>query len=122
MQLAGLLANPLLSGGDVLQPSPIMHSPRKRKSSTSDVAARKPGQTTTDIGEQRAPRLPHERDESSDSQTEGVREIIKQAAQDLKQGMQDTDRGPPMDEVYGRTLRPHDAAAAGGPSPRRKPK
>jgi hypothetical protein len=46
------------------------------------------------------PRLPHEHDESSDSQTGGVRPIIQQAHDDIQAGRVDTDRGAPMDEAY----------------------
>jgi hypothetical protein len=56
-------------------------------------------------------RLPHEHDESSDSQESAPREVIKRAHDDLQSGRQDTDRAAPMDELYGRTLR--------GPSSRR---
>jgi hypothetical protein len=38
------------------------------------------------------PRLPHERDESDDSQTSAPREKIKQAYADVKSGLQDTSR------------------------------
>ena len=57
------------------------------------------------------PRLPHERDESADSQAADhhqanePRTIGGQAWEDVQQGLRDTDRGPAMDEVYGRTLR-----------------
>jgi len=51
-------------------------------------------------GEQPEPRLPHERDESSDSQRDGVRGIIKQAHDDVVGGLQDTDRKPVLDRAY----------------------
>lgn len=37
------------------------------------------------------PRLPHERDESDDSQQSGPREVIRQAYEDIMSGQQDTD-------------------------------
>ena len=37
-------------------------------------------------------RLPHERDESPDAQNVQPRDIMKQAASDLEQGLVDTDR------------------------------
>ena len=37
------------------------------------------------------PRLPHEHDESSDSQAGGPREVIEQARRDIESGQQDTD-------------------------------
>lgn len=51
------------------------------------------------------PRLPHEHDESGDSQVSGPREVIHQAKRDLDAGMVDTDRGAPMDETYRRHLK-----------------
>lgn len=52
---------------------------------------------------QPAPRLPHERDESSDQQNgdsaEGAR-IGRQAHADTQSGQVDTDRGPVLDKVY----------------------
>lgn len=50
-------------------------------------------------------KLPHERDESTDSQHSEPRPEMAQAYEDLKQGRVDTDRGPPMDQTYERTLR-----------------
>lgn len=38
------------------------------------------------------PRLPHERDESNDSQASGPRPEIRQAYEDIMSGQQDTDR------------------------------
>lgn len=52
-----------------------------------------------------SPRLPHEHDESGDSQTSEPREVMRQAKRDLDAGQVDTDRGPPMNEIYTRTLR-----------------
>ncbi len=37
------------------------------------------------------PRLPHERDESDDSQSSGPRDDMQQAFQDIEQGLVDTD-------------------------------
>jgi hypothetical protein len=56
------------------------------------------------------PRLPHERDESSDSQDQDGandpgREVGEQAFKDLREGRVDTDRGPVMDRLYRRNLR-----------------
>jgi hypothetical protein len=54
--------------------------------------------------EENTPRLPHERDESSDSQDHGTppRPEMRQAHDDIAAGRVDTDRGPPMDEAYQR--------------------
>lgn len=37
------------------------------------------------------PRMPHERDESADSQQSGPREDMKQAYEDIERGLKDTD-------------------------------
>ena len=50
-----------------------------------------------------APRLPHEHDESSDSQeSQGGEptEVGKQAHEDVERGLVDTDRAPVTDRVY----------------------
>jgi hypothetical protein len=53
--------------------------------------------------EESAPRLPHERDESSDSQDTGApRPLMRKAHDDIAAGRVDTDRGTPMDETYQR--------------------
>ena len=54
------------------------------------------------LGARPRPKLPHERDESSESQTEGVRPVIQQAHDDLASGIVDTDKGKPLDEAYQR--------------------
>ena len=49
------------------------------------------------------PRLPHEHDESSDSQqTQGGEptEVGKRAHEDVERGLVDTDRGPVTDRLY----------------------
>lgn len=52
------------------------------------------------------PRLPQERDESSDSQVlEGQRDIIRQAQEDLERGLQDTSRAQATNEAYERQKR-----------------
>ena len=50
---------------------------------------------------EQSPRLPHERDESVDSQQDQPREIIKQAFDDINEGQMDTDRHgiPGVEEV-----------------------
>ena len=77
--------------------------PHKRRA--PGTAPPKPGQTRTTIQGDVAPRLPHESDESSDSQAGDSEGIIKQAYEDLRRGVVDVDRSTPMDELYGRTLR-----------------
>ena len=53
-------------------------------------------------GESR-PRLPHEHDQSSDSQRNidgGAPRVGRQAHEDVERGVVDTDRGPEADRVY----------------------
>lgn len=54
------------------------------------------------------PRLPHERDESADSQTgidNDVDKVVQQAATDLRRGLVDTGTGPVIDRTYERVKR-----------------
>lgn len=49
-----------------------------------------------------SPRLPHEHDQSADSQTPADKqptEVGKQALKDVERGVVDTDRGPVMDKL-----------------------
>jgi hypothetical protein len=58
------------------------------------LRARKPARAAKE--ENSEPRLPHERDESSDSQGGGPRPVMEQARRDIESGQQDTDlRGTP---------------------------
>ena len=60
------------------------------------------GQTKVEQGGESAPRLPHERDQSADSQTptDGEpTEVGKQAHEDVERGLVDTDRGPVLDKL-----------------------
>jgi hypothetical protein len=56
--------------------------------------------TKSSEGQKAKPRLPHERDESSDSQRQEARPIIQRAHDDVESGLVDTDRGTPMNEAY----------------------
>lgn len=58
------------------------------------------GNTQSDVDGIQSPRLPHERDESADSQHSEPREVIEQAHEDVQEGRQDTDKGPPLDDTY----------------------
>jgi hypothetical protein len=60
------------------------------------------GKTKVNIAGREAPPLPHEQDESSDSSADEPTEVMKQAHADLKRGLVDTDKGPPMDRAYRR--------------------
>ncbi len=56
--------------------------------------------TLTTDGRNARPRLPHEHDESSDSQHQERRPIMERAHADIEEGRVDTDRGGPMNEAY----------------------
>jgi hypothetical protein len=47
-----------------------------------------------------APKLPHERDESTDGMQDGPRERMRQAHDDVVQGRRDTSRGEVSDSTY----------------------
>lgn len=55
--------------------------------------------------QEQAPRMPHERDESADSQAaqeaSGER-VGQQASEDIERGLVDTDKGPVLDQAYDR--------------------
>jgi hypothetical protein len=57
---------------------------------------------STDEG---VPRMPHERDESSDEQGSEPREIIQQAHDDAVSGKADTSRSEATEETYRKNLR-----------------
>ena len=68
---------------------------------------RDPGRTTPAQGEtstpQKVPRLPHEHDLSSDSQTRGEasgKKVGEQAHKDVVRGLVDTSKGTEMDRAY----------------------
>jgi len=66
------------------------------------------GNTKVEQGGESSPRLPHERDQSSDSQqTQEGRppDVGRKAHDDVERGLVDTDRGPPSDRVYNEKLR-----------------
>lgn len=73
----------------------------RASSATSDTietggSAQRP---TVSINDQRAPRLPHERDEGPPRTIPGTRRVVKQAARDLAHGLQDTSRNAETSEV-----------------------
>jgi hypothetical protein len=76
------------------------------------ATARRRDQMATS-GEATLPRRPDERDESPDSQGEGVRPVMRQAAEDVMHGQQDTGRKPVLDRAYEAQK---GAGAAGAPA------
>lgn len=55
------------------------------------VRVKSPAKDEPELTSTHAPRMPHERDESADSQGSGVHDDIKQAFDDIMQGQMDTD-------------------------------
>ena len=61
------------------------------------------GKTRVSQDGESAPRLPHEHDQSSDSQQNqdgSAPEVGRQGLKDIERGLVDTDRGPVTDRVY----------------------
>ncbi|MEJ8825600.1 hypothetical protein WKW80_26835 [Variovorax humicola] len=70
---------------------------------TTRKTPRERGNTKIEQDGEPAPKLPHEHDQSSDSQQnlDGTApEIGRQALEDIERGVVDTDRGPVADRVY----------------------
>jgi hypothetical protein len=77
---------------------PLAGGDTNRKPGVVPLPSGKPGQTTPSRGEERVPRLPHEHDESADSQVGKAAdspgaERSRQAFEDVERGLVDTDRG-----------------------------
>ena len=73
--------------------------------SAADPALDRRSTTHANVEGERAPRLPHEHDESSDSGTAEPNPVMHEAAKDVASGRPSTDRGEVTDELYQRTLR-----------------
>lgn len=74
-----------------------------------------PEQTTPSRANQREPRLPHERDQSSEPAApvnEDARKIGEQAKSDLDRGLVDTDRGPVLERLSAEHFTPAAKRAA----------
>jgi hypothetical protein len=77
----------------------------KRTTSGERPRDKQEGQTLPVQGEsqQGVPRMPHERDESADSQSANepsARAVGQAAHDDLQRGLVDTDKGPALDKAY----------------------
>ena len=68
--------------------------------------------TKADVDGRPAPRLPHERDESSDTGTGAPSELMHRARKDVEHGKRPTDKGEATDATYNGGLR--------GPTPGRE--
>lgn len=84
---------------------PSRHSPR----STAGAGAKAASERTSPAqGQHPAPRLPHEHDQSADSQQGAEHtgaEVGRQAHADVQRGLVDTDRAPQTDKLYRERLR-----------------
>ena len=79
----------------------------RMKEERHDTPRPSEGNTVMSQGENQAPkaRMPHERDESADSQSgdaANVRPIGQIAPDDVVEGQPDTDKGPALDAAYER--------------------
>jgi hypothetical protein len=80
---------------------------RMKEERHDDVARPSEGNTVVQQGENQAPkaRMPHERDESADSQAPeaaSTRRMGQIAHDDVVEGQPDTDKGPALDAAYER--------------------
>lgn len=78
---------------------------------TDAVRPDQDGKTQVEQGGESAPKLPHERDESSDSQqnqdgSAPATELGKRAHDDVERGVVDTSRGEETDRVYNDKVKP----------------
>ena len=84
-----------------------LHKPSlKRPAATAPRAG--DGNTSVATEGSSRPRLPHEHDESADSQVAAdndVKHVIEQAHADLERGLVDTGTGPVIDRTYERVKR-----------------
>lgn len=87
-------------------PSTADARPEGQPAEGTDAPTASPGTTHSTVQGQASPRLPHERDESSDSGVAGhPRPRMEQAHDDLESGKRQTDRGEATEETYRRNLR-----------------
>ena len=89
--------------------------PRTRNDSTTPTRDTHQTRQTQVQPREVEPRLPHEHDESADSQRDAAphnETLGRQAHRDVERGLVDTDRGPVLDRAYNEKVRP--------PAPRKK--
>lgn len=70
-----------------------------------DKARTNRAKTVPDVAGRPAPRMPHERDESSDSGTGAPSEVMRRAHDDVESGKRGTDKGEATDAAYNSGLR-----------------
>jgi hypothetical protein len=71
----------------------------------TDALQQSRSETVANVAGRPAPRLPHERDESSDSGVGAPSEVMRRAHDDAASGRTGTDKGEATDAVYRRNLR-----------------
>lgn len=77
-----------------------MASQKPVGSSYPRTGKRRQGKISVTLNQTPVPRLPHELDESSDSVGSVPRKPIQQAAEDIRNGLKDTDRCAETDKTY----------------------
>ena len=80
-----------------------MATQKQDPTESEKTASSDDGKTRSQQEGESVPRMPHERDESSDSQQNqdgSAPEVGKRALNDIERGAVDTDRGPVTDRVY----------------------
>jgi hypothetical protein len=80
-------------------------APKPARAGAESVASDAAAETRSTVDGRPAPRLPHERDESSDSGTGAPTELMRRARDDVAAGKAATDKGEATDPVYRRSLR-----------------
>ena len=99
-----------------MRPNAPLMKPSKDRSAGS-------GRTQTAGADADVAPLPHERDESSDEQAGAPpvagQDVGEQAQRDLARGLEDTDRGPVLDELYRERVKPATDGGKKEPGPRR---
>lgn len=81
-----------------------MTHPYRRRSQAHRAA-----RTSASIAGHEVPQLPHEADESANTNPEPDA-VIEQAYVDVKRGLVDTDKGPPMERAYERLKKAPDGS------------
>ncbi len=78
--------------------------PRKDAAPGRARAGRSP--TPADASDEASLALPHERDQETDMTSAAPDPKVQQASTDLRRGLKDTDKGPPLDAAYGKLRKP----------------
>ena len=98
-------ASAMPAGTTLAGPPRLATAPSRIPAMSTSKPPSPTGETHSATEGERSPRLPHERDESSDSGQSEPRDVIRQAHDDIESGKRETDRGEVTDEVYRKTLK-----------------